>query len=448
MGILQKAGNFLGINKFGQGAAAATRVLTGEVKQDIAGQNQTSSDVQKLLYAARNEKDAAKKQKLLKLAQSFGTGTAAETIDPNLNLSNKEILGSAANVALNVATPGAFQGSKTAVVLKNAALGSGFGLASGLEKNRSTSGVIGSGVGGGLFGAGLGLSSIAVKAAKDFVTVTTSKWLMNKAVTPTLNELRKNVRFGSETLGNELLKEGVKGGPKKLLQIADGKLATYEDELRSVLTAPGLSEARISRSQIHPYVADLVKNKAGTPGLAGDAQRIKDILKSMPEELTLPQANEMKRRIYGELADPAYRFDAKLSTKAQALKQIAKGLKTEIENTVGGTVVKDINRKLSIYGRLQDTITDQMARSMKNHALGLTDALLLIAGGAGSALDQDSKSKPLGLLAALLAIGARHNSTAVFSEAANLLNKGQKIGTGVAGQAVKETARRTILNAP
>lgn len=452
MGVVQKVSKFLGINKLGEGVASASRVLKGEVNQDIQVQQQAEASVQKLIYAAKQEKDKNKKRRLLEMANKLQSPQAGVTtpnqIDPGLNLTNKEVLGSAANVALNIATPGAFKGGKAAVIAKNAALGSAFGAASGLEKNRDSSGIAGSAVGGALTGAALGVGSVATKAAKDFITRTTPEWLMNKAVTPTLSELRKNVKYGTKTLGEELLQEGVKGGPKKLLQIADEKLNTFENELQSVLSHPSLQEARITKKQIIPYVKDLVNNKMKTPGLQDEAQRIKDIVNTMPKEMTLQEANEMKRRIYSEINDPAYKLDAKLSSKAQALKQIAKGLKQEIENTVGGTVVKDINQKLSIYGRLQNTITDQLARSMKNNALGLTDALLLIAGGAGSVLNPDEQTKPVGLLAALLAIGARHNSTAVYSTAANLLNKGESVGTGFAGKAVKETARRATLNAP
>lgn len=438
---------FLGIDKFGKGLASAGRVISGHVNQDIEAQQRGDASVQKLIYAAKQEKDKTKRTRLLTMAKNLGANVAPEEIDPGLKLTNKEVLGSAANVALNLAAPNVSKGGKLAVIGKNAVLGAGFGAASGLEKNRTASGVAGSTVGGAIVGAGLGAASVATKAAKDFFTRTTPEWMMNHAVKPALNDLKKNVRFGNATLGKELLEEGVKGGPKKMLEIADQKLTGLETELQSTLSNPSLAEARIGRKQIVPYLKDIIKQKkeALSPE---DVKKIKEIYKTLPEQMTLTEANQHKRAIYNELRDPAYKLDAKLSTKSQALKSIARGLKTEIEKTVGGTVVSDINRKLSIYGRLENSVTDQLARSMRNNAFSLTDALLLVAGGASGVMNPDQKTKPLGFLAALAAVLGRHNSTALYSTAANVLDRGAEVGTGPAGQAVKEVARRAALNLP
>lgn len=443
MGILQKTGNFLGISKFGQGLATAGRVLTGEVGRDIKRQEDNTEQVNKILYAARQEQDPARRTKLLKLAQGMSDASAsASDIDPGLNLSNKEVLGSAANVVLNTATPGAFKGGKAAVLAKNTALGSGFGAASGLEKNRSLGGIVGSTVGGAVIGTAIGGAGLLAKSLKEFATTATPKWLMDKAVKPTLDEARKSIKYGSDSLGKELLEEGVKGGPEKLLRIADDKLVSLEDELQNILNSPSLSEARITREQLIPHLDDLISAKAGTPGLGGDVQRIKNIIDDIPEQLTLKEANQMKRRIYNELRDVSYKLDAKLSVKGAALKQIAKALKTEIENTVGGTIISDINKKLSLYGRLENRIVDQMARSMRNNSFGLTDAILT---GGGLAT-----FSPLGVLAGLSAAGVKHTagSTLFRTTAAQGLNKLKNAGTGAVGQAVKGTVKRAGLNLP
>lgn len=442
-GILQKAGSFLGIEKFGQGLATAGRVMSGSVGRDIDRQNQNTEQVSKVLYAAKQEKDPMRRRKLLEIAQSMGNSVpSASEIDPGLNLSNKEIIGSAANVALNVATPGAFKGGKAAILGKNAALGAGFGVASGLEKNRSVGGIVGSAVGGAVIGTAIGAAGLGLKALKEFTTVATPKWLMDKAVKPTLDEARKSIKYGGDSLGDELLKEGVRGGPEKLLQIADDKLGSLEDELQSVLTNPNLSDARITRNQIMPHLKDLIETKAGIPGSKGDVQRIKNIIDDIPEQLTLQEANQMKRRIYGELRDVSYKLDAKLSVKGAALKKVASALKQEIENTVGGTVVSDINKKLSLYGRLEERIVDQMARSMRNNSFGLTDAILT---GGGIAT-----MSPLGVLGGLAAAGTKHaaGSTLFRTTAAQGLNKLKNAGTGKVGQAVSGVVKRAGLNLP
>lgn len=441
MGILQKAGKFLGVSKFGQGLATTARVLSGEVGRDIRRQEEQTAQQSKILYAARQEKDPAKRRKLLEIAATTNAPSAMD-IDPGLNLSDKEILGSAANVGLNILTPGAFKGSKAAIIGKNAALGSAFGAASGLEKNRSMGGVVGSAVGGAIIGGALGVATVGVKALKDFTTQTTPKWLMDKAIKPTLDEARKTVKYGQKTLGEELLKEGVKGSPKKLLDIADDKLTSLEDELQNVLNNPALDEARITRDKLVPYFKDIVDSKAGIPGLSSEVKSINKIINDIPKELTLREANIMKRRIYNEVRDVAYKLDSNLSLKGKVLKKLANALKQEIEKEVGGTIVMDINKKLAIYGRLENRIVDQMAKSMRSNGFGLTDAILT-AGGIAS-------MNPTAFLGSLMASGVRHGlgSTGVQTGLAQGLNKLQSVGTGAVGKTLGEVTRRGVLNVP
>ena len=127
MGAVQKTGEFLGIEKFGQGLASAGRVISGGVGEDIESQQALNSQLGKVLYAARNETNPEKRSRLLNIAQKVGGGTSAEEIDPGLSLSNKEVLGSAASLGLNILTPGAFKGGKLAKIGKSAVLGAGFG---------------------------------------------------------------------------------------------------------------------------------------------------------------------------------------------------------------------------------------------------------------------------------------------------------------------------------
>lgn len=495
MGVIPKIAKFLGVDKLAKGAASAYRAATGEVNQDIQTQQAGDAAVQKLLYVARNEADPAKKRRLLAMANKLGGSATAEDIDPGLTLSNREIIGSAANTVLNIATPGAFKGGKAAIVAKNAALGGAFGAASGMEKGRNASGIVGSTVGGAAVGAVVGATGIVLKAAKDFATRTTPEWMMNKAVKPALQELKKNVKTGSNTLGKELLDEGVKGSPKRLLTVAQDKLQSFEDELQTALSRFDDDAARtiqkrlpdaqiaelgatinkldaqfvakptpankkalenavalynksvsdrptklISRESIKPYLKELVAQKNKTPGAKDQAKAIEGVLDDLPEEMTLQEANEIKRNLYAELRDVSYKLDAKLSTKAGAMKQIARGLKKEIETATGDAGVREINKKLSIYGRLEDAVVDQMARSMKNNGISLTDAILA-AGGVGS-------MNPVAFAGVLATIVGRHNSTALATRGANILSKGQRIGTGAAGRLIKAGVRRAALNAP
>lgn len=444
-GAVKKLGDFLGVSKFGQGMATAYRYLKGDIKNDIQRQEQATANVDKILYAARQEKDPKRRTMLLRTANdmaNLATEMSVEDIDPGVNLSNKEILGSAANIGLNILTPGGFKGSKGAIIAKNAALGAGFGAASGMEKNRSAGGIVGSATGGAILGAGLGVAQIAAKAFKDFATKTTPTWLMNKAIKPTLDETRKSIKFGNKTLGQELLEEGVAGNPHQLLQVADDKLTSLEDDLQKVLSSPEMAQKRITRNAIKPYLDDLIRAKEGTPGMKGDVQRIKDIVDSVPEELTLQEANQMKRRIYNELRDVSYKLDAKLGAKAKTLKIIASGLKQEIEKAVGGDTIYDINRQLSLYGRLEDRIVDQLARAMRNNSISLTDSIFL-SGGLAS-------MKPLGVLASISAAVGRNvvGSTGFRSRLAQRLVQLRGMGTGKAAETAGGLLKRAYLNAP
>lgn len=136
--FLQKTAGFLGMEKFGQGIASATRVLTGEVGEDLDRQIQESEGLQKLVDAARKETDPEKKNRLLQAAKNiYGVSISAEEIDPGLKLTNKEVLGSALNTAALVGTAG-LPGAKTLVgkVGQGAAVGYTFDVANKATQNK------------------------------------------------------------------------------------------------------------------------------------------------------------------------------------------------------------------------------------------------------------------------------------------------------------------------
>ena len=128
-----KVAQATGMAKFGQGIAAAGRVLTGGVNRDIATQQAGDAKVQELITAARKQTDPVKKRRLLEMANKLGGSVSAEQIDPNLQLTNKEVLGSAGNVALNLATVG---GLSNAGRLGNVATGINKVASLGMEGGR------------------------------------------------------------------------------------------------------------------------------------------------------------------------------------------------------------------------------------------------------------------------------------------------------------------------
>jgi|GEM_PF-2719080 len=438
-GLAQKTAGFLGIEKAGQGIATAIDQSNSE-NANRAGSEalQSFSDTQRIIDRMHKlPPGSPEKQRLaafLQRGMSDPGYISQEEVDPGAGLSNKEVVGSFGNVALNVATPGAFEGGLGAQVAKNAALGAGYGLAGGLTDNKSGKDLGYSTLTGSIVGGLLPIAGKIIGKAKQLVTQQLPENLMNRAIKPTLDELRRNVKYGADTLGKQLLQEKVKGSPTKLLKIADTNLNKYEAQLQTVLKG---TKATVSRDELGKYLDEVLTTTKNTPGLANQVEKIKGVLAEFPEQVSLEQANQIKRNIYNEIRNVGYKLDANLNTKREAMKALANGIKTEIENKVGGNVVKDINQKLSVYGRLEDRVVDLLARNSRNNLFGLTDAIL--AGGGIAA------GSPLGFAAVL----AKHGigSTRGMTSAASLLNKGSKVGTGVVGKTIKQGTKRVILNA-
>lgn len=433
--LVQKVGGFLGIEKFGQGIATAGRNLLGINQQEQAQGTKSYLDTQNSLIgqAKTHAIGDPRREGLLKTAQQ-SPFTSQEEIDSGLKLSNKEVLGSAANVGLNVLAPGAFKGGLAAQAAKSAALGAGFGAAGGLNENKDLGGVakstaLGAAIGGAIPVAGAGLSK-----AKEAITQKLPEALMNHAVKPTLDELRKNIKTGSDTLGRELLSEGIAGSPEKLLKISDNKLSLYEGKLQNVLKK---SKGLITKEELSPYFKDITEKLKLTPGSSDSKAVIESLFADIPENMNLQKANQMKRNIYEKLRGVAYKLDPKLSDQAQMMKVLARALKTEVERKSGNPkLVNQINQRLSTFGRLEDRVVDILARDTRNKLVSLTDT---IAGSAGFV-------NPMAW--AGLALKKGSESEAALTHLAKLLNKGGDVGNGLVGKTIKQGAKRALLNVP
>lgn len=469
--LVQNTAGFLGIEKFGQGIASTIRNATGEVGQDINTQNQNSDNIAKLIAAARSQPDPTKKKRLLDMAKNLGGNVpTAEQIDPGLNLSNREILGSAANVGLNIFAGGELSGGVraggltrqlapelatslnrgakvlkgvteggglTGSVVRNATLGGGFGLAGGLNQNLSGQDLLKSTGGGALLGGALSLAGAAISKAKNLVTQTLPEKLYNSAVKPTLSELRKNVKFGQDTLGRDLLNEGVYGSPSKLLQTAQSKLTSTEDELQKILTG---SRATITKQEIAPFLDKIKAQAKNTPGMKAEVSKITKVFNDLPAEFSVAKANTIKRDLYKTLNDAGYKLDASLTVKRDAQKAIARGLKDLIEKKTKptyGDLVPTLNKKLAIYGRLQDRTVDILAKEAKSHGLSTLD--LIIGSGFGTGLN------PVGL-GTVFAKHLYESPTTSTTVAHGLNQLGKKLPQVPA--ALGRLGKQAILNAP
>lgn len=201
--------------------------------------------------------------------------------------------------------------------------------------------------------------------------------LYNTAIKPTLDENRKAIKFGGKTLGEELLDRGMSGSEKSLKNQAITNINKAEDQLQTILAS---SNKTIKRKEILPYIDDLKKTFKDTPGMIDEVEKIEKVVMQFPKEVPLAKANEIKRNMYNSLRDVAFKIDPSLSTKKEAMKAVAKGIREQIEVKVGGDTVKNLNKELSVNGRLYDRIIDKMARENRNNILGLSDIGIGVAG--------------------------------------------------------------------
>lgn len=295
--VLQKAGDFLGISKFGEGIGRTINNLTGGLKPIEEGLE--SVRAQQRLYMeqykeARDSGDKQRADKLLRAVQELNQteqGLARAYGDVGTGgLSNKEVLGSAALTLGNIALAGAgssgtalrgslgaqagsrvtsaipaiaqpivrnagaraYLGSLGANVARSGAVGAAFGAASGAEQDQDTEGILQS--------AGIGL-------------------LVGGAIPPAIEALRlgaKAVGTGSRLLAQTFARtpskaieyaqknpQGVREGIKRAVQDektvfkvanAANKAASNIESKRNMAFSKGLAklETQMKGQQIDP----------------------------------------------------------------------------------------------------------------------------------------------------------------------------------------------------
>lgn len=301
----------------------------------------------------------------------------------------KEILGSAIGAATTIGGFGLKAvkgGSALSRIGKASAQLGGLGAISGgagaLQNNGDTGDILRGAMLGGTIGAAVGGTLQAGGEILKGISKNVPKSLYNTSIKPTLDENRRAIKYGGKTLGEKLLDRGVVGSDKALLKKSLTNLEANESALQGILK--GQSDKMITRAELSTYLDDIINVKNATPGLADDVEGIRRVLYEFPESVTLEQANAIKRNLYTALRDVSFKLDPSLSTKKEAMKGLAKGIKSEIEKKVGGETVKKLNQELSVYGRLYDRIVDKLARSQRNNLLGLGDFGAGILGGAAS----------------------------------------------------------------
>jgi len=165
--FIEKTGDFLGIGDFGRGIGQTLFQGTKEAKQLQEQPNQKLMDeaTKKLSDPNLSEERKAKYKELL---EGINQGKADSGEILTGGLTNRQILGSAAQTALNVATAGlANPSSLVGKVAQNAALAGGFGAAHAYGEGKHASEIFKAAGQSAVLGAGIiGAGSLIAKSAK------------------------------------------------------------------------------------------------------------------------------------------------------------------------------------------------------------------------------------------------------------------------------------------
>lgn len=300
----------------------------------------------------------------------------------------------------------------------------------------------------GTIGAGLGVAVGGIsKGVSKVVGALTKKApakIYNSTIKNPLQDTKKAILYKGETLGEQLVKKGIKGSDESLFTQAIEKISSSEDKLQTILSK---SNKTIARKEIEPYLDDLIGLKEATPGLLDDVEKIRNVLKEFPEEIPLSQANQIKRNLYNALDDVAFKIDPNLSTKKEAMKAMARGIKTEIENKTadeaGKGVVRSINQELQVFGALKNRTLDKIARANKNNLLGLGDIGAL---GTGAVLGMASGGSGVGGALVAETVKRASGSTRFMTNTAVRLNQLGEIIDNLPMDSTGKISKAALIN--
>lgn len=354
---LMGVSNVVGTTKLGQGLAT---VGSGAPKQgqQIAAQDQT--DAQKITQAIHAQTDPVKKQRLVDfLKKQFGQSYQPITggdINSGFNLSNKEILGSAAQTALGVGSFGiAAPESLAGKVAAGAGTGYAFDKAQQATDNKQITATPGFGT---LTGALLPVASKVIGSGLKRVLGTTTgvgNKVLDRAVKnpdevfqnmrvyssdeskmglvqrgkEAINDFlsTRNTEYGSkvgglkETPAKSVISYVDKQGNKVYTQLTPDELAILRDEVKNIPSAKGASQIHLD---------------AFTPNLKANAKEISraEFLKGHP------QAAEA----LGNTVKPSFTKGAKGLFTGSTSNPKAQPIVNEFQNQLkkfGGSVTKD-----------------------------------------------------------------------------------------------------------
>ena len=387
-GILERIGDFTGVTNLAKGVGYAVADWTGAMDEITKNQESAQKSNAKLMdiYKKRVESGKMSKeeygQKLQDISKSNQeiSGWTEEYMAERPT--EKQIISSAGQTALILGTAGALgvkAGAKVVgkEVVKRGVLGTalktgakvapitaGYGALEKYGEEGTGQEIVSSAIKSGLAGFALGtVGSLAGQAISGIAKkIKGAPETIYKAQFPeTLKERSKNIKFGEKALGTKAMEKGVSGSSENMYDDVLLRLDKSEDELQKII-AP--VKEKIFKKELVSSFDDIIKTKVNTPGMASEAKKITKIFTELPEEITLSQANQIKRNLYKAIGDKAYQFDATIpSTVKESQKALAKSLKELIEKKSGSSeIVKNLNKDLSSYGKMRDVLLKKLAK--------------------------------------------------------------------------------------
>jgi NAD(P)H-hydrate repair Nnr-like enzyme with NAD(P)H-hydrate epimerase domain len=445
-GFAPKAAQFLGISKLGQGLATAGLTVTGQGNQggdaEAAAAHQLSAIMAKYPVGSPERKTAIQNYQNL---YKGGVPTQAQ-IDPGTQLSTKEVLGSAGNLALDAMSGGTLSGagttapalvSATNVIDKavapieatgvagrigNAAIkGAEFGAAQGvtqganqnlnagdIAKQAGTTSLLTGVLSGGIQGA--------TELAKYLTSPAVSESLYNRAI-----GIDKKTALAGRSPAAGMIEQGKVGTATGLLNDAQKTIDATNSQIQDVLASDTTKHNTGDLiEQMRAQISNQYKDTLGPEG-------VQSLMDSLPiakmknnPELTTAELNGLRQQIDSNfigngkwLSNPLNSDPVKVSsykTAADVLRQTVQGQDARLPG---------------LYDTLSQSITARNALDSelaKPHALTHMLELLTGVGAGGEAL---LHGDPRAAAGALGAMGVFHaaNSTLGQTAAAVTLDK-------------------------
>lgn len=374
-GLLGGIANFLGIEEFGRGlgvSVAGTKTIEQGADDLRAQQDRTLTQIQANRVAGKDTsrlKDALRK--------SLGYDVAVEITDTGTGgLSNREVIGSAAQLGLNVVgARGGLPVGKTILqkIAAGAAAGAAFGGAESFKKDEGV--VPGALVGAAVGGVAGGLIGIAQKAITT-ATTRSPEILMSKVLRQSRADLAAEASGRKPVLARQMIEQGMKGSDEAIIEKSAGELARLERQLQTTL---GTSDKSIPTSRLTASLDEIARRKQSVFGEKGVQviNEFKDVVAAKGESLTLVEANQLKRDIYKELSEAAFNADV-LPTNKEVLRKMASAIRLAMSDI--SPEIADINAQQQFFIRVIDNVERQLQNKGKLNLLGLSDTIFASAG--------------------------------------------------------------------